>query len=317
MAHEIEIINGKASFFSARGLSAWHRLGTIVDSVKTAAEAIELAGLNWSVAMEKAFTSDGQEIAGVRVTRRTTDGAILGCVGDRYRPLQNSEAFAFFDPFVASGECSYETAGSLHGGSRIWVLARINRDPIVIGGKDQIDKYLLISNGHDGKIAVRVGETLVRAVCANTLALAHNDKASQLVRVRHSSKTVATLSDIRQTMDTIDGGFKATADVYSRLAQSAINKKDLQKYVCRVFNTPEDEPPRAMANILNNFDHGLGADVAGPTMWGAYQAMTDYFSWEQGRSAENRLDSNAYGVNAQVNQKALDLAYNYVTVGGF
>lgn len=317
MAHDLEIVDGKASFFSARGITAWHQLGQIVSGVPTAAEAIELAGLNWLVGMEKAFTADGTELAGVRVSRRQTDGAVLGVVGERYRPLQNHEAFSFFDPFVAAGEATYETAGSLGGGSRVWVLARINRDPVMIGNNDQIDKYILLSNGHDGKIAVRIGFTATRVVCANTLSLAHGSNDSKLIRVRHSSRMMPTLSDIRVTMDTIDQSFKATGEIYQKLANSAISKGDLKKYVCQIFDTPEDSPPRCMANIERNFDSGIGSDIAGNTAWGAYNAVTDYLTWEQGRSPENRLDANSYGLAATTNQKALDLAYQYVTVGGF
>ncbi len=293
MAHDLEIVDGKASFFSARGITAWHNLGQVVKGVPTAKEAIELANLNWTVAMEKAFTHDGTELAGVRVSRRNTDCKVLGVVGERYRPLQNHEAFSFFDPFVAANEATYETAGSLGGGSRVWVLARINRDPIILNNNDQIDKYILLSNGHDGKIAVRVGFTATRVVCANTLSMAHNSDVSKLIRVRHSSRMMPTLSDVRMTMDTIDQSFKATGEMYDKLSKAPISKKDLAKYVSQVFDAPEDSPPRCLSVIEKNFDSGIGSDIAGPTAWGAYNAVTDYLTWEQGRSAENRLDANA------------------------
>ena len=35
-------------------------------------------------------------------------------------------------------------------GSRVWVLARLNRAPLVIADGDEVDKFILLSHGHDG-----------------------------------------------------------------------------------------------------------------------------------------------------------------------
>ena len=53
----------------------------------------------------------------------------LGVVGPRYVPLQNKDAFEWFQPFVDAGECSLHTGGSLSGGQKVWALAQLNRDP--------------------------------------------------------------------------------------------------------------------------------------------------------------------------------------------
>jgi hypothetical protein len=82
--------------------------------------------------------------------------------------LQNKDAFAWFQPFLDAREAALHTAGSLRQGSRIWVLAKLNRDPLVIAEGDEVEKFLLLSHGHDGSLAVRCGFTPVRVVCANT-----------------------------------------------------------------------------------------------------------------------------------------------------
>jgi phage/plasmid-like protein (TIGR03299 family) len=97
-------------------------------------------------------------------------------------PLQNDQAFQFFDPFVSSGLVTLETAGSLREGKRVWILARIAENSDVgIVGDDIVRKYLLLSNSHDGTTAVRVGFTPIRVVCANTLAMAVRNGQSQLI----------------------------------------------------------------------------------------------------------------------------------------
>ena len=121
-----------------------------------------------------------------KAVRRKTDGKVLGVVGPKYHVLQNRDAFRWFEPFLAAKEAALNTAGSLAEGSRIWVLAKLNRAPLVIAQGDEIEKFILLSHSHDGRLAVRVGFTPIRVVCANTLALAHKKDASNLIRLKHT-----------------------------------------------------------------------------------------------------------------------------------
>lgn len=320
MSHNLDIVNGQASMFSV-GETPWHRLGKVVNTAPTAAEAIELAGLNWQVNIEPAYTWDAKAIEGSKITRRSTDGKVLGIVGDRYRPLQNVEAFKFFDAFVEAGEASYETAGALHGGSRVWILAKLNRNPLTVGAQDKINKYVLLSNGHDGKLSCRVGFTGTRVVCQNTLNMAHSAKASKLIRIRHNSKIVQNLDNIRTTMNMIDAEFEATGEMYNRMANTGINKNDLETYVKKILGKDDgtDGGKRAIARVMQLAATGLGSDLdsASGTVYGAYQAVNEYLNHYQGRTEENRLDNLVYGQAQNVDSKALNLAYNYATVGGF
>lgn len=52
----------------------------------------------------------------------------------RYRVLQNRDAFAFFDPLVATAWPSYEAAGALSDGETVWVQARLRDDVLVQPG---------------------------------------------------------------------------------------------------------------------------------------------------------------------------------------
>jgi len=185
------------------GRAPWHSLGVKLDNPPTALEAIRLAGLDWQVTLEPLWTRgtlshDGQmQQAPVFATVRTSDRRILGVVGPQYRPLQNTEAFAFFEPFLDTGQASIETAGSLSGGKRVWVLAKLNRAPLEIAPGDDVEKFLLLSNNHDGTLAIRVGFTPIRVVCQNTLSMAHRSDASQLIRVRHSQHVRENLAAVQ------------------------------------------------------------------------------------------------------------------------
>ena len=305
MSHRVE------SMFLVRR-PAWHGLGTVLNGPPTVAEGVRLAGLDWSVSRKILVTLDGQKAPAYAVVR-DSDQRVLGAVGERYRPLQNREAFAWFEPFLAAGEASLETAGSLAGGSRVWVLAKLNRSPMEVARGDEVSKYLLLSNSHDGSLAVRVGLTPVRVVCNNTLTVAHSGKDSQLIRVRHSSRVVANLESVRETVNAVNARFEATAEQYRRLATKDISQADLRKYVNRVLGA-EGKPGARLSNIIERitglFEAGAGNDLPSirGSYWAAYNAVTHWLSHDRGRSADSRVSSLWYGDSAATNARAFALA---------
>ena len=156
------------TMFSTRE-KPWHGLGKIVRQAPTSEEALKLAGLDWNVIQEPVYSEYGDVIQGYRANVRDKDRKVLGVVTDRYKVVQNREAFAFTDALLGNG-VRYETAGSLQEGRRVWMLARLPREYII--GGEQISPYLVFSNAHDGSGAVKVAVTPIRVVCNNTLNLA-------------------------------------------------------------------------------------------------------------------------------------------------
>ncbi len=305
MPHMVE------KMFSVRE-APWHGLGAVLDAPPTVEEGLKAAGLDWAVSTRRLYTADGL-IAPAYAVVRDSDESVLGVVGRGYTPLQNVDAFAWFQPFLDAGQASLETAGSLARGSRVWVLARLNRAPLEVAPGDEVVKYLLLSNSHDGSLAVRVGFVPTRVVCWNTLSLAHRDERGQLLRLKHSSRVVANLESVREAVNAIDGRFEATAELYRRLVTRDISQADLRKYVSRVLGAPEQPGPR-LRNILGRvtglFEAGAGngmPSVRG-TYWAAYNAVSEWLAHERGRTADSRVNSLWYGDSAQLNARALNVA---------
>jgi phage/plasmid-like protein (TIGR03299 family) len=347
MAHEIE-----SMFFV--GETPWHGLGQKLGEAPTTAEAIKQAGLAWRVlevpirldasAPADAVTSDvdamqangeilidnpfghsaplarrdGEKITSHKALVRSTDGALLGVVGSKYQPLQNDQAFNFFDPLVSAGLVTLETAGSLRQGKRVWILARISdNSDIKIVGDDIIRKFFLLSNGHDGTLAVRVGFSAVRVVCANTLALAHRAGESQLIRLKHGRSVVQNLENLREIINVANQSFEASAEQFRFLATRQISQKDLAKYVKVVLGheaTDDEKISVRTANqigeIIDLFEHGRGNREVGVkgTYWAAYNAVTEYLSHQAGHNADSRYNSLWFGENANRNLLALETA---------
>ena len=149
----------------------WHGLGVRIQEAPTSEKALWLAGLDWKVLQKDIYTEGRIQVPGYKANVRDSDGQVLGVVTDRYRVVQNREAFAFTDALLGKG-VRYETAGSLQKGKKVWMLARLPKEYIITG--ERISPYLVFSNTHDGSGAVRVAVTPIRVVCNNTLNLALN-----------------------------------------------------------------------------------------------------------------------------------------------
>jgi phage/plasmid-like protein (TIGR03299 family) len=309
MAHEIETM----AYF---GRLPWHGLGTALDEADLYdwQSASKKAGLDWSVDLVPLITADTQAKVAHRAVRRTSDGKVLGVVGPRYAPLQNRDAFGWFQPFLDAKEAALHTAGSLRGGSRIWVLAKLNRDPLVIAAGDEVAKFVLLSHGHDGSLAVRAGFTPIRVVCQNTLSMAHGSDASKLIRVKHTKDVLENLENIREVMDLANAEFEATAEQYRVLARKSINQADLRKYVRRVLKIDEENPSTRSLNIIEEIvrlaETGRGNDLPSirGTYWSAYNGVSEYLTYNRGRSEDNRLNSLWFGEGLNANRYALEVA---------
>lgn len=298
------------------GKTPWHGLGTPIPEDKqiSVREAIVAAKLDWQVELRPLYTEkpDGGAKSGILdhyAVCRTSDNAFLGLVGPDYVPLQNEEALKWFQPFLDFDSATLETAGSLNGGRQVWALAKIRDGNMDVGKEDPVAHYILLSNAHDGSIAVRVGFTPIRVVCNNTLTLAHYSKASQLLRVRHTSGLHYNLELIREIMNVAGREFSATVTQYRRLQKRGIDSPGLERYVRIVFSLPEDKGGKELIpNIIYLFENGRGSKEAGRTYWGAYNAVTEYLNYFRGRTQDNTLSSLWFGESTRISRQALTTA---------
>ena len=213
------------TMFSTRE-KPWHGLGTIVEEAPTSAEALRLAGLDWKVNQSAIFTSAGK-VEGYRANVRSTDQAVLGVVTDRYKVIQNTDAFSFTEELLGEG-VKYETAGSLQGGRKVWLLARLPREYIISG--ERISPYLVFSNTHDGSGAVRVAITPVRVVCNNTLNLAL-ESASRSFSMIHTGDIKGKILEAKQTLFMADTYMENLGQEFERLRRKKLSDQQVKEYM--------------------------------------------------------------------------------------
>jgi len=325
MTHHFE-----SGFFTAT--PAWHGLGTVLKNPPTTKQGLIEAGLDWDVRecpLTASFPLDQPGkvnpvlfVDEHKAIVRATDQRVLGVVGADYKVLQNAEAFKFFDPFLQDDACSLESAGSLKGGRRIWVLAKIKDCAADVLPDDALRAYLLLSFAHDGSAAVGVRFTPVRVVCWNTLSAAEADDTST-IKLRHTKGLHLALSAVQASVDVARRSFALSVDAYRKLARVAVNAGALKAYFKAVLKSPAQElieeagrasttepapEPRALPILEELFETAPGQALAGKNLWGAYNAVTFWLDHVRGRTAESRFDAAHFGAGKELRSRALAVA---------
>jgi len=349
---------------------AWHGLATLLQDAPTVEEGIKQAALDWDVLTRPVLvpvpTGKGRGekrivAKGYHATVRASDQSVLGIVSSKYKPLQNAEAFEFFDKFLKDGTCQLEAAGSLSKGKYVWVLAKIANLNAEISKGDEVCTYLLLSNAHDGTRAVLVAFTPIRVVCWNTLSYAEmladsggKKQTSKAARVMHVGNVVGSLKNVQTEIDfaaqrigdiveqsqafrKVQFGpseyYKFLESVYmpereamrleldkvrafwldknhpkEALDEAFIRMSDLEEKIAKPFRRDS-----TITKLIQLFEVGPGADLAGKTLFGAVSAVTHYEEHLRAGNNENRLASSWFGGStAKTRQQAYRVAADLV-----
>jgi phage/plasmid-like protein (TIGR03299 family) len=290
------------------GETPWHGLGTKVVGDLTPAQMLEAAGLNWTVEKVPAFA----KIAGKNVPInqsalvRSSDNSILDVVSDDWNPIQNEEAFEFFNEFVAAGDMQMDTAGSLRDGQVVWGLAKVKESFELFKG-DQVDSYLLFSNFHRYGFSTDVRFTPIRVVCNNTLTLSLNQKVENSVKISHRNKFDADVT--KEMLGIAKDKLAQYKEMAAFLGSKKAKDENIVEYFNRIF------PSTGKKDVSRNAQHAMeilhtqpGAEYAEGSWWQPFNAVTFLTDHELGRNADSRLSSAWYGYNKSLKTKALELA---------
>jgi phage/plasmid-like protein (TIGR03299 family) len=342
-------ITATDGMFSVRE-TPWHGEGVVLKKPpRTIDEAIKKASLDWTVeqypvvAFDEADDSimdllkevpdpeDSEstiEVPMFYANVRSDTGKALGVVTDRYKPVQNREAFSFLANIYGT-EMHWETAGSLQGGRRVWVMLKLPEWVEVAG--DPIAPYSFISNSHDGKSSVLAAVTPVRIVCQNTLALATSEAIAKY-HIRHLGNMSQKMAEARNVLEvTVDyyEQFKAYGDT---MGIKKLSDKRAKSALEQLFPIAEKDGERAARNkeearaaVMSLFKTGSSPEVgyspdlpskdtrpqnALGTVWAFYNAATEYLDW--GRSARKsrfqRVLDDPDGMKKAASAISLELA---------
>ncbi len=223
----------------------WHGLGTKVIEAPDSEGALVAAGLNWNVVQEPIYTREEEMIDGYRANVRDSDRRVLGVVTDRYKIVQNREAFAFTDELLGEG-VRYETAGSLQGGRRVWLLAHMPHEYIISG--ERISPYLLFSNAHDGSGAIKVALMPIRVVCQNTLNLALNT-AKRSWSMNHTGDIRGKMKEAKDTLFMAETYMDELGKEFESLRKKKLTDKQVMDYIEILLPVEDGSTPQQIRNM--------------------------------------------------------------------
>lgn len=313
--------------YNSQNGKPWHGIGTAVDGLATSAQAIQKAGLDWTAQVKELTTADGIPVEQSKAIVRSDTNEVLGVVGNRYQPLQNVEAFEFFDDIVGAEQAIYETAGSLGNGQRVWLLAKMP-DFIQVGNSDDvIEKYVLLSNSHDGSSPVNVLVSPIRVVCANTLTLALKTADKRRLTVRHTASMKDRMKEAEKVLDITNKIYQEVGDIFNAMSNVKMGVKQTEEFFADVLGRDEDgelstakknliwhNPQFENSGILTQLvEEGAGSDINGVrgTLWGAYNALTEFVDHHKTFSKNtDHLDAIWFSGGAKLKENAMSVAKN-------
>ena len=310
MAHLVETM-------AYAGELPWHGLGVKVLPDLTPEQILKEAGLDWEVEMIPAFADiRGKKVAvGKSALVRSSDDRVLTVVSDDWHPVQNQEAFAFFEQFVAAGDMEMHTAGSLADGELVWALAKNKESFSLFGGRDQVDNYTLFTNPHRYGKSIDVRQTAIRVVCNNTLTMAlANEEATKVLwshrRQFDADKVKELMGVSRHQLDT----YKEAANF---LSSKRAKEENIVEYFKRLWpmNSTKEAPRKDMSKLasyaIDVLETQPGAEFGAGTWWQAFNAVTFTVDHLAGRNDNNRLNSAWYGAGRKLKVESLQLATEY------
>ncbi len=256
-------------------------------------------------------------------TYRTDTDMPLGLVKQRYEVVQNLDAFNFFDDAIGEGKAVWQTAGCFGYGHKIFVAAKLPIETTVKG--DKIDNYLVFSNSHDGSSSINILFTPIRVFCTNMLNAARHS-ADSYIRIRHTQRAKERLQTGASVLKIACEYANTSQQLYESLTTVRMNDDAVMKYLTDLVLN-EEELQRLMefdkvrgyrkllskdyltlerteistrkANqIVNMFEYyldGVGQKEIAGTAWGAYNAVTGYYSNVANLNGEKRMESLVYG----------------------
>lgn len=300
-------------FYMAERQSFHGTATSIVDQPQSAAEALALAGLDWTV--EKApitATVNGESVPveGKKALYRSDTGEVLSVMSNTYEIVQNSDAFGFVDDILGGPDLRFTTGGSLNGGKKVWLGAIMDREIFIGGDKDEeIAPYIMFANSHDGSLAVSAWITPMRLACWNALTWSMKT-AKRSWKARHTKNVTGRYVDARQMLGIASRYFDDLEAIGETLINTKVSGWKMNKMVNALLPLPEGkradevEEGRAKTLTLNRREAVLDClkadDLANvkDTAWGFVQAVADWD--DHHRTAKNsdvRADRILFGTS--------------------
>lgn len=280
----------------------------------TASEAVLKYGLGWKVVTKDVYV-DGKIVPDFKAIQREDTGTIFQIAGSKYEPIQNVDAFRFFDEITQTGQSKYVQAGSYKGGAVVWLRAKLPYDFEVVPD-DRMKTYLRLVTSHDGSHKLVIYPEVYRQVCSNGAHAWVRDYA-KTVAVKHTENAEKRFTfNAKKVLESEIEYFQKFAEHCKRLAQKQMTALEIDSFLNQLFEVTEDKEiatrtKNQIEKIRELVEVGTGTDIAGVkgTAWGAYNSVTEYIeNYKPTRGEdENREYSSDFGSGRDLRERAFSI----------
>ena len=317
------------------GETPWHKLGVPLDNPPTIEEAVILANLDWEVYKKPTYYFKGVDntytlsnfanmLYGKTMVetdhyvtiKEDNEGEcmVLGNVSERYEVLQNTDAFTPFNVLLDHGY-ELETAGAVREGRMVWILARKVDNELNKVGDDNVERYVVLMNSHDGSTPVFMQPTTIRVVCANTLDYALSKESPLRFSIKHTTNVKERLEEVTSALSFAEGNWRKAHEIMNRMVEHELNYQQVKMYFEAVIPflkhrgvsgkdklgvSRRDIATPVFSQLMNNFAGGHGNK--GETVWDAYNAITQYYDHQ--KNYKDWVWSTQFGKPAQYKRRA-------------
>ena len=338
--------------YTVKGMPFKYKGAVNVEDCKTAEDVMSSAGLNWNVSKCELVakmpihinqadingfihgTNNYVECPNAFATYRTDYNIPLGIVKERYTPVQNTEAFNFFNNAIGKNKALWQTAGFFGNGERIFVSAKLPKNIFV--QDDVIENYLVFTTSHDGSSGVKILFTPIRIVCENTLNAAIHG-ATNYISFRHTKSVHNNLDIAAEILETCNNKIANLQEQFILMKKIKMTDENAQQTFANVVLTDDEQfrikqtghtigqiitrdwraindaqismkKVNIIAEMNNYYFDGVGQRELVGTGYGVYNAVNGYYSNVDNSEGLKRMDSLLYGDKA----RKIELAGNLI-----
>jgi len=325
------------------GEKAWHNLDKNYQVPLTWDETLQ--HLNWEVGMVPAELQGKKSKRWFYTVRldlykagyATVDDddfppGVLGMVGRIYKPIQNRDLWKFFEPLMDKGDAVFDTGGSILGGRKVWIQAKMSRLTQDIVKNDPVEVYLSTINSHDGTIRWIGAPLITRVVCQNTMAAALDEigltmhsteddagmsaSGRPYVTLKHTVNAQFALTQAHEVLGLTAKRGAEIGILLSQIGQKAMSILEVKAFAKYLFPSTKEnkgeKPPAAVQQKREQLERAFEADINNldpnnqHTAWTAYNAATSFIDHGESKRQKDRRDWAWFGEGALLRQRAMN-----------
>tara|TARA_R110000787_G_scaffold16774_2_gene52550 strand:+ start:3607 stop:4566 length:960 start_codon:yes stop_codon:yes gene_type:complete len=258
------------------------RIGVDISKARTYKEVVDLANINFSLDIKNIKDEDGYEIPDFFSVRREDTKETLGIVKSKYRPVPIDSMLEPFHEMVEKYDATYETAGVIGNGKKVFVIAKMPHTITVSDRKgDILSNRIVCLIANDGTKRNAYFTIAQRICCLNQFSL-------MAISASRSNEQVTHVKNWNKLLQQAQNSFQLSIDMFNEFGITAralesqhFGEDQMRSLLNRIFPDPKEKKKRKTARLINRrekvFDlYQNGTGNVGSTKWDAFNAVTEY-----------------------------------------